>query len=154
MIRKVEIMKIALWIKNVGGNQKISRVKFYERYIEVSGDSISRNVFYRELRKMGIRMVRSDTNYDVVGAVILERPNDLDPRGYVYFITDGEYVKIGSTADLKSRLNSLQTANARPLTLLKYVECKDRFETERQFHDVFSRFRVNGEWFNILYLFT
>lgn len=147
-------MNVESWIKKVNENCKMSRVKFYERYIEVSGDSISRNVFYRELRKMGIRMVRSDSNYDVVGAVILERPSELDPRGYVYFITDGEYVKIGSTVDIVSRLNVLQTANARPLTLLKYVASKDRFETERNFHDIFSNFRVNGEWFNILYLFT
>lgn len=145
--------KVALYVRKINKKCKTPRTEFYDRYIKVSGDTISRRMFYRELDKMGIRMVRSDTNYDVVNAVICEKADEFDPRGYVYFVSDGQYVKIGSTSDLKARIASLQTANARPLTLLKYLECKDRFETERQFHDVFYNRRVNGEWFDILSLF-
>jgi hypothetical protein len=65
----------------------------------------------------------------------------------IYFITDGEYVKIGFTDqnDITNRLNALQIGNARKLRLLGCIE--GGRETESVLHNVFQGFRVRGEWF-------
>jgi excisionase family DNA binding protein len=65
----------------------------------------------------------------------------------VYFIQDGEGgpIKIGTTGDLYSRLDSLQTANARNLKLLGYQT--GGYGVERALHDKFDRSKIRGEWF-------
>lgn len=65
----------------------------------------------------------------------------------IYFITDGEYVKIGFTDkdDVQQRLSTLQTGNARELTLLGTMQ--GGRESEMLLHQVFSSLRVRGEWF-------
>lgn len=61
----------------------------------------------------------------------------------VYFISDGEYVKIGESENPLKRKSDLQTANARELKLLKVV-----FGTiEYELHSYFRHNRVRGEWF-------
>lgn len=67
----------------------------------------------------------------------------------IYFITDGEYVKIGFTSgsDVDNRLNALQIGNARKLTLLATIE--GGRESELALHSVFEGLRVRGEWFKL-----
>lgn len=84
----------------------------------------------------------------------LEQVDFDNPKVYVYFISDGEYVKIGVAKDLSKRLISLQTANARKLELLFAIPTngeKSAFELERILHNQYSHYVVNGEWFNILH---
>ena len=66
---------------------------------------------------------------------------------YVYFISDGEFVKIGVSKNYQMRLVSLQTANPRKLKLLGVLE-GDSYE-ERNLHNQFDQFRVGGEWFEL-----
>lgn len=65
----------------------------------------------------------------------------------IYFVTDGEYVKIGFTDkdDVQQRLNALQIGNARELKLLGTI--LGGREEEALLHRVFDGFRVRGEWF-------
>lgn len=65
----------------------------------------------------------------------------------LYFITDGMYVKIGVSGDIKSRLNQLQTANPLPLKLLLSVEYGQGLEIH--YHNKFKHSRVKGEWFRL-----
>lgn len=82
-------------------------------------------------------------------------------KGQLYFISDGEYVKIGRVEGKESykvanRLASLQTANARKLNIL-HVVIDDNYavvELEMALHQVFSQYRMQGEWFDIIALFT
>lgn len=70
----------------------------------------------------------------------------------VYFISDGEYIKIGQTTNLKKRLGGLQCANARRLTVLHTIESEDVdyiANLEYNLHNIFSEYRVVGEWFNL-----
>lgn len=72
--------------------------------------------------------------------------------GLVYFISDGEYIKIGQTTSLQSRLANLQCANARQLTVLHTIDCADAGFTstlESRLHSHFHKYRVMGEWFNL-----
>lgn len=65
----------------------------------------------------------------------------------IYFITDGEFVKIGYTdnEDLAPRLAALQTANARELRVVGTIP--GGADVEATLHRVFGALRVRGEWF-------
>jgi hypothetical protein len=66
----------------------------------------------------------------------------------IYFITDGEYVKIGYSTTregVDARLAGLQTGNPRPLYLLHAMEGTS--EDEKFLHNFFSLYRMTGEWF-------
>ena len=67
----------------------------------------------------------------------------------IYFITDGNCIKIGYTKnDVRKRLKQLQTSNPNRLFLLGYVE-GDKND-EKMLHKKFSSsiVRINGEWFS------
>lgn len=67
---------------------------------------------------------------------------------YVYFARCGDLVKIGRSKTPTRRVAELQTANARPVTLLAALrETPDVNEVRLQFH--FLHLRVDGEWFNV-----
>lgn len=68
----------------------------------------------------------------------------------IYFITDGDYTKIGFTSilDITVRLRNLQTANPRELKIL-WVIPEGSLELEKFIHEKLSCYRVSGEWFNI-----
>ena len=66
----------------------------------------------------------------------------------IYFITDGTYTKVGYTkrGNLENRIRSLQTGNARKLSLIKTIE--GSVEKEGALHRALKKFHVNGEWFD------
>ena len=64
----------------------------------------------------------------------------------IYFISDGEFIKIGYTdRDVESRLKSLQTGNPKKLVLLGQMDGNESKEAE--LHEQFKALRANGEWF-------
>lgn len=66
-------------------------------------------------------------------------------RGEVYFVSDGEHIKIGYSAAPKVRMEVLQGGTGRALVLLGTVP--GSMSTERSFHAQFDYCRVRGEWF-------
>ena len=65
----------------------------------------------------------------------------------VYFIRahpDGP-VKIGFTANIALRIESLQTASHQPLDLLRVIPGDKR--AEKWLHTKYAALRINGEWF-------
>ena len=89
-------------------------------------------------------------------------------KNYVYFISDGDFVKIGIAENVDKRMIELQTGNARELKCLfaipvhvtrGYVEhysvCRsipdhNAIDLETFLHKGFGASHVNGEWFDIL----
>jgi hypothetical protein len=69
----------------------------------------------------------------------------------IYFISDGEYIKIGYTenhATLKQRIVSLQIGNARKLNIVALIDDKyANYSLETKLHNRFSYCHINGEWF-------
>lgn len=49
---------------------------------------------------------------------------------FVYFISDGEYVKIGKSTKPNTRLSNLQVGNPRKLSILYCLEVDDSTEKE------------------------
>lgn len=63
----------------------------------------------------------------------------------IYFISNGEAIKIGRARDVGVRLKVLQTASARPLVLIASVEGGPAHETKA--HVDLAPYRLSGEWF-------
>ena len=86
-----------------------------------------------------------------------ENFDHLEPIGksettYVYFITDGIYIKIGVADCIGQRLLQLQTGNGRRLILLMRIPFLSRsaaLDAEKAFHSEFDNCRLIGEWFDI-----
>ena len=73
---------------------------------------------------------------------------------YVYFISDGEFVKIGVSENINRRIKELETANSRKLKCIKKIKCNSRqeaFDLEYEFHNRFKNLQVKKEWFRISY---
>ena len=69
---------------------------------------------------------------------------------YIYFITDGEAIKIGKTNNVKNRLRVLQTAQPRELKCVKVIECEEDNvdRVEQSLHTKFKKAHIRGEWFD------
>ena len=70
-------------------------------------------------------------------------------KGWIYFITNYEDVKIGFTYNISKRLNQLQTANPKKLCLLGFIKKEREFEVS--IHSIFKTLcpesHLRGEWF-------
>ena len=71
---------------------------------------------------------------------------------YIYFITDGDYVKIGVAANVNKRLSGLQTGNVKELRVIKKIYSNEPYETEAKLHSEYSKHHIRGEWYDILNL--
>lgn len=71
----------------------------------------------------------------------------------VYFIVDGlGNIKIGSTSNLEKRLKAYQTHNPNKVRVVKTIPCanvQQAKEEEKRLHKRLSKFRLNGEWFEL-----
>lgn len=63
----------------------------------------------------------------------------------IYFIYDGDYIKIGYTTNIKQRLKNIATANPRKLELVKIIDGDNQLEYIIQ--EYFSNYHLSGEWF-------
>ena len=73
-------------------------------------------------------------------------------ENYVYFMEDGEYIKIGVSTDPTSRLRQIQTGNPRPIGVWLawgYCSAKNAFQTEAWLHARFADKQTIGEWFKL-----
>lgn len=82
-------------------------------------------------------------------------------RDFVYFISDGEFVKVGKGLPTL-RLTSCQTGNPRRLRLLftipigpvkrqdESLKSSAAITAEAALHNLFKNYHVRGEWFDIL----
>jgi hypothetical protein len=65
--------------------------------------------------------------------------------GTIYFIRCGEFIKIGYTTDLSTRMKSLRQANPSPIDILHSEP--GGIVDERAHHKRFAHLRHQGEWF-------
>jgi hypothetical protein len=74
------------------------------------------------------------------------------PTPGVYFVSDGELVKIGISGNIESRFRQLRTANGREILLLAikpetHPEIATRKRLETILHGRFGCLQETGEWF-------
>lgn len=71
-----------------------------------------------------------------------------DQIGYVYFArAENGLVKIGFTADIKRRLQNLQTNGGAPIVEVMHVTIYAPAYLERYMHRTFESRKVRGEWY-------
>lgn len=73
-------------------------------------------------------------------------------KGYIYFVKNGynNFIKIGKTINLQSRLNSFSTLFSDGVFLVGYIYSENYSELEKKIHEDFKDKRKTGEWFDIL----
>jgi len=64
----------------------------------------------------------------------------------IYFIQSGNYIKIGYTKNVESRIKALQTASPHSLNVV--LTMPGGLRKEAELHSLFSHLKVRGEWFN------
>lgn len=72
-------------------------------------------------------------------------PND----SLVYFIGDGEAMKIGVSKVVENRVKSIQTGNPRKVRILWVMKpvSMNAYDAEASLHRRLSEYRLEGEWF-------
>ncbi|WP_027517823.1 GIY-YIG nuclease family protein [Bradyrhizobium sp. WSM1417] len=65
----------------------------------------------------------------------------------VYFVRAGEFIKIGSAADVRQRLINVQTGC--PFTLEPLLVLRGGAARERQLHSRFRAGHIRGDWFRL-----
>ena len=70
---------------------------------------------------------------------------------FVYFIKakDLNVYKIGRASSPSARLKTIQACSPIEVTLLHTIHSANSIELEKKIHQIFSKFRLHGEWFEI-----
>ncbi len=65
----------------------------------------------------------------------------------IYFVTAHglDYIKIGQSINVESRVSTLQTASPKKLQVWAVLD--GSYQTEAGIHELFKHLRKNGEWF-------
>lgn len=78
--------------------------------------------------------------------IISLQRDDTDP-GYVYFISDGDRVKIGYTAISPHKRMRQFSIIGKELRLWGFIETYKYKEIEKELHVKLAKYKVKGEWF-------
>ena len=86
-----------------------------------------------------------------IGISTAPAPQAVEPTIHVYVVEGGGLVKIGITADVKSRLNAMLVGSPTDIALVGSIAVARRraIAIEAQAHEYFRGRRVRGEWFRI-----
>jgi hypothetical protein len=104
----------------------------------------------KQLRSAGhngkrVALRRDEELEAALGLIRDRRAEQQGKQGYVYCITDGEFVKIGYSVNPQARVAELQTGNARPLRLVWYFA--GTLQDEADMHQRHIENNVLAEWF-------
>lgn len=67
----------------------------------------------------------------------------------VYVLECRGFYKIGKTADLTSRMKSLQSTNPFEVQIAHVIFTNDHSQVESALHEIFTESRTTGEWFKL-----
>lgn len=73
---------------------------------------------------------------------------DEDQEDYLYIIENNGLYKLGYSSNLKKRYKNYET-HLGEVKLIYATKQKNCFELEALFHEIYSDFRVKGEWFDL-----
>lgn len=70
----------------------------------------------------------------------------------VYFLRDGQFIKIGISKNPSMRIRNLQVGNPRPIEVVRVWDCYDEmgldaYKAEKTLHNELKDVRQCGEWF-------
>lgn len=80
----------------------------------------------------------------------VNRPNKVDPSGYVYLVKSGRRYKIGQTSNHWQRKSELHKQTAEGITEIHTIAAIDDAPgIEKYWHERFKEKRQHGEWFDL-----
>lgn len=88
----------------------------------------------------------------IIAQLISCFPKNLEADGCVYLVRlkhDKSLLKIGTSKDVKCRIQTLQTGNPRSLEIWAQFKCDNYKKLENMLHSLFTSFKVRGEWFRL-----
>lgn len=106
----------------------------------VGEEEVTFNSEYNDLPESKGQLVPLTANEDFG-----RRPYRFRPKGSIYFVRAGDFIKIGYSTRPLDRLKALQTSHPGKLELIGTRPGSREFETE--LHDHFIKLHVRGEWF-------
>ena len=123
----------------------------YEAYVNLGGQRASKR-FGPQTHLSLMRTWREQARRRLSKNVPLEPAQGLLRRSltgwcYIYFIQDGDAVKIGRAVDPNRRLDELQTAHKGELSLVAAVPA--HASLEGAFHEKFAALQIGREWFTL-----
>lgn len=83
---------------------------------------------------------------DALEPKLSEQPDPFRKEEFVYFISDGEAIKIGTSTRPDRRVRALQTSHPRRLRIVGVM--RGGAALEQELHRKFRRVRLKGEWFS------
>lgn len=137
-------------------NNIADRFNDYSRRLKEAQDYVEKILdnFYADI---GVDLVDLQVNVWSRGTKITDGNGSSTDSGFLYFIQndDTKDIKIGVSNDVRSRLNTLQTSNGSPLSIIGTIEFMDKseaFRVEKELHTYFKAFRKSSkkrktEWF-------
>ena len=105
----------------------------YEKEIEKIKKSIT-NIRYTRLQQINELEKELEQRYKI---------------GVIYFITDGNFVKIGYCYNLKNRLEELQVGSPLKLYVRRHYLSEYPYLEEQRLHEEYKEFHLRGEWFKL-----
>lgn len=134
-------------------DKKLSKAYIFNPYIATKEERIPGYILsIFQKFGWGIQPCKMDVDKPLVISDVKESFYAVSTKSYLYIIynSSNNYIKIGVTNNIDRRLAELQTASADILHIL-YIspKCDNAYEFENKIHDHFSKYRKNGEWFNI-----
>jgi transcription elongation factor Elf1 len=78
-----------------------------------------------------------------------KRPHIYENYVYIVRIDNTAYYKIGKTSDIDNRMEILRYYNPMPMSIVYLHKCNDAGLLEIRLHRIYSRFRRQGEWFEL-----
>lgn len=82
----------------------------------------------------------------------LIKENKMNNQDVVYFITDGENIKIGHTSNITNRIAALQIGNAKFIEVVLTIDNASK-DVENSLHKYYNKYHLSGEWFSLDYSF-
>lgn len=102
------------------------------------------------LRNLGVSATEAQERAQFYSGI--DEPIDLlrgPTNGYVYLLKYDRFYKIGCTTNLDRRITDLDILMPEKPELIHVIECEDHSKIERRLHQNLSRYRRNGEWFEL-----
>lgn len=119
-------------------------------------DSHTQNLFlirdFRLIERLKARREKLDEDAMIQAAreIEQEKVTGIEPE-FIFFIKQNRLspIKIGKTNNLDRRIRDLILSSPYGITVLGYIKTINGSDVLKTVHDVFSEYRLNGDWFDI-----
>ena len=123
------------------------RTQFISKTAEKYGEDVLNVIAPSDITKYCIDVEEGGDEGDLWHSVLGKYDFDQNTNSCLYFIRQGEAVKIGITDNLDKRFSQIRTSASLPCTIKNVVYCHHGYVLERKLHKALARYKSHLEWF-------